>query len=201
MLIESKGNLRLIGNIIQIIREVNWMVNESNEIWTVNEVAEYLRMNPMTIYRLAQQGRLPASKVLGCWRFKRQEIESWLKDQEFQPSKVLVIDDDPLIGDTIKNALAKKHTVVAVETGKEALEALERQKFNLIYLALSLPDIDGLSLYKRIIGLGRNIPVVVITASTDGDLLSRMVNQGVQFVLNKPFTIDEVQQMLSFIKV
>ena len=177
------------------------MANETNEILTVNEVADYLRMNPMTIYRLAQQGRIPASKVLGCWRFKRQEIEAWLKAQEFQPSKILVIDDDPLIGGTIKNALEKKHAVFAVETAYDAIRVLEHQKFNLIFLDLNLPDIDGLSLYKQIISSGKNIPVVVITGSTDGDLLSKLVAAGVQFVLNKPFTIDEVQQMLSFIKV
>jgi excisionase family DNA binding protein len=177
------------------------MVNETNEILTVNEVAEYLRMNPMTIYRLAQQGRIPASKILGCWRFKRQEIEAWLKTQEFQPSKILVIDDEPLIGSMIKNALEKKHTVIAVETAHDALDVLEREKFNLIFLDLNLPDINGLSLYNQIISSGKSIPVVVITGSTDGDLLSKMVNQGVQFILNKPFKIDELQQMLSFIKV
>jgi excisionase family DNA binding protein len=192
-----KGKRKYVGNIIY-----NYEVKSmANEILTVNEVADYLRMNPMTIYRLAQQGRLPASKVLGCWRFKRQEIEAWLKDQEFQPSKILVIDDDPLIGNTIKNALGKKHAVSAVETAKDALNILERERFNLIFLDLRLPDTDGLTLYKQIILSGKNIPVVVITGSTDGALLSRMVEEGVQFILNKPFTIEEVQQMLSFIKV
>jgi CheY-like chemotaxis protein len=79
--------------------------------------------------------------------------------------------------------------------------SLKCEKFNLILLDLSLPDIDGLTLYKQIISSGKNIPVVVITSSTDGALLSRMVQEGVKFVLNKPFTISEVQQMLSFIKV
>jgi excisionase family DNA binding protein len=177
------------------------MANETNEILTVNEVAAYLRMNPMTIYRLAQQGKIPASKVLGCWRFKRQEIEAWLKAQEFQPSKILVIDDDPFIGSTIKNALGKKHTAIAVETAHDAIGILKREKFNLIFLDLNLPDMDGLTLYKQIISSEKTIPVVIITGLTDGALLSKMVNEGAQFVLNKPFTIDEVKQMLSFIKV
>ena len=177
------------------------MGNETNEILTVNEVADYLRMNPMTIYRLAQQGKIPASKVLGCWRFKRREIEAWLNDQEFLPSKLLVIDDDPTIGNTIKSALEKKHNVVVVGNGHDAINILEREKFNLIFLDLNLPDTDGLSLYKQIITSGKNIPVVVITSSTDSALLSKMVNEGAQFVLNKPFTSNEVQQMLNFIKV
>jgi excisionase family DNA binding protein len=181
--------------------EVKSMMNENNEIWTVNEVAVYLRMNPMTIYRLAQQGRLPASKILGCWRFKRQEIMDWLRDQEFQTSKILAIDDDPLIGNTIRNALGKKHTVLVMETARDAINILEREKFSLIFLDFKLPDIDGLTLYKQIVALGKSIPVVVITGSTDEALLARMLEEGVQFILNKPFTTNEVQQMLSFTKV
>lgn len=177
------------------------MANDINEILTVNEVADYLRMNPMTIYRLAQQGKIPASKVLGCWRFKRREIEAWLEAQQFQPSKILVIDDDPLVGNTIKNALGKMHTVITTENAHDAIEVLGREKFNLIFLDLLLPDIDGITLFKQIKSSGANIPVVVITGSTDGGLLSKVVNEGALFVLNKPFTMDEVKQMLGFIKV
>ncbi len=168
---------------------------------TVNEVAEYLRMNPMTIYRLAQQGKIPASKILGCWRFKRQEIEAWVKSQEFQPTRLLVIDDDPAIGLTIKSFLEKSHAVVAVETAGEALRILEQQKFNLIFLDLNLPDVDGLSLYRQIKAMGKNIPVVVITGLTDPALLTRAISEGAQFILNKPFSAEEVRQMLNFIKV
>ncbi|HEX3048921.1 MAG TPA: response regulator [Bacillota bacterium] len=176
-------------------------MGNDNEILTVNEVADYLRMNPMTIYRLAQQGKIPASKVLGCWRFSRREIETWLKTQEFQPSKILVIDDDSAIGVAIQNSLEKKHKILSVETAHEALGALEREKFSLIFLDLNLPDIDGLSLYKQLKNNQKNVPVVVITGSTDVDLLGKVVAEGVQFILNKPFTTDEVRQMLSFIKV
>lgn len=176
-------------------------MGNDNEILTVNEVADYLRMNPMTIYRLAQQGKIPASKVLGCWRFSRRDIESWLKTQEFQPSKILVIDDDAAIGAAIQNSLEKKHKIFSVETAQDALEVLKREKFNLIFLDLNLPDIDGLSLYKQLKTDLKNVPVVVITGSTDADLLGKVVAEGVQFILNKPFTIDEVRQMLSFIKV
>ena len=172
-----------------------------NEILTVNEVADYLRMNPMTIYRLAQQGKIPASKILGCWRFKRQEIEAWIKAQEFQPSKILVVDDEPEVGSSIKNSLGKKHTVLVAENAQAALDALENHHFNLIFLDLNLPDIDGLSLFKQIKAKWRNTPVVIITGSTDPALLAGAISEGAQFVLNKPFSEDEVCQMLSFIKV
>jgi len=48
---------------------------------TVSETAAYLRMNRMTIYRLAQEGKIPAFKVGGSWRFDRQGIDEWIAQQ------------------------------------------------------------------------------------------------------------------------
>jgi excisionase family DNA binding protein len=49
---------------------------------TVREVAGYLRMHEMTIYRMARHGQIPAYKVGNRWRFHRQRIEEWLSDHE-----------------------------------------------------------------------------------------------------------------------
>lgn len=54
----------------------------NSEVLTVKEIAEYLKMNPITIYRLANAGRIPAFKVGGDWRFKRNSIEKWIEDNE-----------------------------------------------------------------------------------------------------------------------
>jgi len=48
------------------------------ELMTLQEVAAYLKMSSQTIYRLAQQSRIPALKVQSRWRFRRSDIESWL---------------------------------------------------------------------------------------------------------------------------
>lgn len=50
-------------------------------IMTVKEVARYLRMHQVTIYRMASEGRLPAYKVGNRWRFRKEEIDAWLKKQ------------------------------------------------------------------------------------------------------------------------
>ena len=49
---------------------------------TVREVAGYLNVNEKTVYRLAQKGDLPAFKVAGIWRFKREDIDRWIEDQK-----------------------------------------------------------------------------------------------------------------------
>ena len=46
------------------------------DIFTVEEVAEYLRIHPYTVRRLAREEKLPGFKVGGQWRFKRKELEN-----------------------------------------------------------------------------------------------------------------------------
>lgn len=48
---------------------------------TVRDVAEYLQLSMDLIYKMAQQGKLPASKIGAQWRFKREEIDEWVKTQ------------------------------------------------------------------------------------------------------------------------
>ena len=47
---------------------------------TLQEVAEYLQLSKDMIYRLAQNGRIPASKVGSRWRFRRERIDRWMED-------------------------------------------------------------------------------------------------------------------------
>jgi len=51
-------------------------------VMTVRELADYLKMKPVTIYKHAQGGKLPAFKVGATWRFKRKTIDKWIADQE-----------------------------------------------------------------------------------------------------------------------
>ncbi len=52
-----------------------------NSVMTVKEVAEYLRVNQRTVYRLAVERRLPGFKVGANWRFKRGDIDGWIAAQ------------------------------------------------------------------------------------------------------------------------
>ena len=49
---------------------------------TVKEIAQYLKLSTDLIYKLAQQGRIPASKVGSAWRFKREKIDRWMDANE-----------------------------------------------------------------------------------------------------------------------
>lgn len=57
------------------------MKDGTGEIFTLDEVAAYLKVGKRTVYRLAAAKKIPAFKVGGTWRFQRQEIDQWIKRQ------------------------------------------------------------------------------------------------------------------------
>ena len=54
-----------------------------HEILTLEDVAHYLRLTPQTIYKWAQERRIPAVKLGKEWRFRRSVIDRWLDEQMF----------------------------------------------------------------------------------------------------------------------
>ena len=55
------------------------MTNNPPEIMTIRETAEYLRVSLSSLYKLAQEGRVPCQKVGRHWRFRRESIDRWLE--------------------------------------------------------------------------------------------------------------------------
>jgi len=55
------------------------MTSEPDAVLTIDELAEYLKIAKSTLYKLAQQGRIPAQKVGRHWRFRKAAIDRWLE--------------------------------------------------------------------------------------------------------------------------
>ncbi len=161
---------------------------------TLQEVAAYLKMSPQTIYRMAQQGKMPAIKVQSRWRFRRSEIESWLASENDDVTKqVLIVDDDPAITDLFARVLQSDgYQVTKAITGQGAIQKVREQSFGLIYLDLILPDLSGPETLKAIRQIDDTPRVVVITGNQDSDLLQEILELGPFTVLLKPFGVSEI---------
>ena len=60
------------------------MENDSGEIFTLDDLAGYLKVGKRTVYRLAAAKKIPAFKVGGTWRFSRADIDRWIKQQSME---------------------------------------------------------------------------------------------------------------------
>lgn len=57
-------------------------MKELVKAFTVEEIAEYLRLHPYTIRRLAREKKIPAFRVGGQWRFRKDEIDKWSRNKK-----------------------------------------------------------------------------------------------------------------------
>jgi len=161
---------------------------------TLQEVAAYLKMSPQTVYRMAQQGKIPALKVQNRWRFRRSDIESWLTPEDDTASRhILIVDDDPAIAELFVRVLQSNgYQVVTALTGEAAIQKVRQQSFGLIYLDLMLPDIGGPETLRAIRQIDGTARVVVITGNQESRLLQEILELGPFTVLVKPFGAHEI---------
>lgn len=60
------------------------MLNKPDPIMTIDEVAEYLDLHPLTVRRLARDGEIPAFKVGRQWRVQRKLLDQWLAEESMK---------------------------------------------------------------------------------------------------------------------
>jgi two-component system, OmpR family, KDP operon response regulator KdpE len=108
------------------------------------------------------------------------------------PPRILLVDDEPNILGTLAPLLrARGYEVYTAMNGRAALEAVDREKPDLIVLDLGLPDIDGVDLCREIRD-GRNVPIVVLSArGAEGDKV-RALDVGADDYVTKPFGAEEL---------
>lgn len=114
--------------------------------------------------------------------------------------KVLLIDDDHNILTTLQIHLEDAGiTVLLAENGKKGLELFGREKPDIVFLDLKLPDIDGLQVLNKITGSGHKAYVIIITAYATIDTAVKAIKMGAFDYLPKPFTPEQITHHLEMI--
>jgi len=172
-----------------------------HNLMTVKETAEYLRIPLPTVYYLVQRGQLPAVQIGGRWRVKKDIVDREIlrTEDEGQPT-VLVVDDDTGLQNMFKLFLKKQgFSRIVAGTGKDAIAALQKQKFELCFLDLQLPDITGDEVYKQAKQIQPALPIVIITGFPDSQMLDNILKLGPVTVLKKPLQVEALQQTMKML--
>jgi CheY-like chemotaxis protein len=112
--------------------------------------------------------------------------------------QILVVDDEPAVGDAIKMMLKfDGHAVQTANGGKAALSLLEQGKFDLIITDYSMPGMKGDELAAVIKQRLPHQPIIMVTAyaemlKSSGDLLT-----GVDFIISKPFSLADLREAIA----
>lgn len=111
--------------------------------------------------------------------------------------KMLVVDDDQLIGWALEKGLSADNLQLSVvETGRDALTEMEKARYNLVLLDIHLPDVNGLELLGEIRRRSPDSRVIVTSADITDSNRERALSGGALQFLEKPFTITAIQDIL-----
>ncbi len=168
---------------------------------TVKEAARYLHLKEVTIYRLAQRSKIPAVKVGGSWRFKKELLDEWIRRRARGSFRqILIVDDDPAIRAILTPILtAKGYQVSEASDGERAIEAVKKQRFDLILLDVILPGSSGLEVFKAIREQDSRALVVLITGYPDHAQVAEALALGPVMLMRKPFGVKELEDVLQMV--
>ena len=113
---------------------------------------------------------------------------------------VLIVDDSSVMRKIVERALRQAGLnltrVVEAASGREGLEALERERVDLIVSDINMPNMDGLEFLRQIQSreLAPGVPVVMITTESGEEHVREALAAGAQGYIRKPFTPDQVRE-------
>jgi diguanylate cyclase (GGDEF)-like protein len=113
--------------------------------------------------------------------------------------RILVVEDDPVVGDLFRELLPSQGYLVEVAADAEAgLSRLSQEDFDLVLCDKNLPGLSGVELLKRVKALSPDLDVIIMTAYADMESVLAALAAGVYDYLVKPFdSIDEVLTKIS----
>ena len=108
--------------------------------------------------------------------------------------KILVVDDDDTIRDTLYELLSEEYLCQTAETAEKAFARLEADSYDVVLTDISMPGLSGLELLGHIRQKFPNTPVIMISGIGDQDHAQGLIKLGAFDFLLKPFSLDVVEE-------
>jgi excisionase family DNA binding protein len=179
-------------------------VSEENSVLDTKGAAKFLGVHVKTVRRFAACGEIPSYKVGRKWCFRVEALTHWTETHHIrqQAPVVLVVDDEKSIRETVAEFLrAENYRVITAVSGEQAIESAQREMPDVVLLDLVMPGMNGIEVLKELHRMDPDLPVVMITAYPDSEMMSQAMQFPPVMLLPKPVKkavlIRTVQRVLS----
>lgn len=107
--------------------------------------------------------------------------------------KILVIDDEKSVQESLRILFSNKYKVFTCGSGKEGLDVISTRDIDIVFLDILMPDIDGINVLREIKKNNENIIVIMLTAISDISTAVDAMKLGAYDYITKPFEIEEIR--------
>lgn len=113
-------------------------------------------------------------------------------------ARILIVDDNESLRRSLSLILAREgYTVATAQDGPEAIKLAEQQPFNVIFMDIKMPVMDGVQTYKEIKQIRPEAAVIMMTAYAVEDLVQDALKEGAFAVVYKPADLDQILTLIN----
>ncbi len=178
------------------------------EILTVSQASKYCKVSPKTIINWIDSGHIKSYKTVGGHRrIKIEDLDEFLRKNGMplpeesrgeRKKKILVVDDDKIIVETIVQALEEDehgYEMISAADGFEAGLQVSHFKPDLVILDIMMPDIDGYEVCQKIKcnPLTKDTKIVVLSAYLNDEAFKQMKEHGADAYFSKPLPLEQLR--------
>ncbi len=179
------------------------------DILTVYKASQHCNVSPKTIINWIESGHINAYKTVGGHRrINKEDLVAFMTKQgipipedspEAERIRILVVDDDPIIVETIVQALEEDehdYEVISASDGFEAGLQVNHFKPHLMILDIMMPDIKGNAVCKKIKSdeETKDIKIIVLSAYLDEEKFNMMKENGADVCFSKPLPLPRLKE-------
>lgn len=178
-------------------------------IFTVFQACKYCNVSPKTIINWIEAGHIKAYKTVGGHRrIKKLDLEDFMRKQGIpmpekeaigERKRILIVDDDPIIVETLVQALEEEafdYEIISASDGFEAGLQVNHFKPHLLILDIMMPDIKGHDVCKKIKSNEetKNTKIIVLSAYLDDEKFKKMKEYGADLCFSKPLPLPRLRE-------
>jgi len=179
------------------------------DIFTVFQASKYCNVSPKTIINWIEAGHIEAYKTVGGHRrIKVADLENFMRKQGIpipeegigsDRKRLLIVDDDEIIVETIVQALEEEeydYEIISASDGFEAGLQVNHFKPHLVILDIMMPDIKGYEVCRKIKSdeQTKDTKIIVLSAYLDEEKFKKMKEYGADLCFSKPLPLPQLKE-------
>ncbi len=172
-------------------------VQTFREIKKIDRKAVVFMMTAYSVEDLLKEALEEGAYAIVYKPFDVDKIIAVIEEVLHEKTLILVVDDMFSDRETLKTILEDKgYRVAAAKDGTEAIEMVKSKHYNIIFLDVKLPGMDGVETFEHVKVIDPEVTVIMMTGYTEEDLVRKAVNEGAYTCVYKPFNMEKLIELV-----
>ena len=168
-------------------------VQTFREVKKIDPKAAVIMMTAYSVEDLVKEALEEGAYAIVYKPFDIDRIIALIEELLHEKILILVVDDQFADRETLKGILEDKgYRVATARDGAEAIEMVKSRHYDIIFLDVRLPGMDGVETFEQVKEIDPKATVIMMTGYTEEDLVRRAISQGAYTCIYKPFDIEKV---------